>query len=113
VSSHARYCHFSHKGDVIDAKLIAAIVILFIFAVFIVQNLQVVDVSFLFWKIKVSRAMVLMVTFVLGLSTRWFATQFFWGKKGEKMKIMVGYDGSNASKEALRSARLHAKAFKA
>lgn len=29
------------------------------------------------------------------------------------MKLMVGYDGSNASKEALRSARLHAKAFKA
>ena len=29
------------------------------------------------------------------------------------MKIMVGYDGSDASKEALRSARLHAKAFNA
>ena len=29
------------------------------------------------------------------------------------MKIMVGYDGSNASKEALRSARLHAQAFNA
>ena len=29
------------------------------------------------------------------------------------MKLMVGYDGSNASKEALRSARSHAQAFNA
>jgi nucleotide-binding universal stress UspA family protein len=29
------------------------------------------------------------------------------------MKIMVGYDGSNASKAALQSARMHAEAFNA
>jgi nucleotide-binding universal stress UspA family protein len=29
------------------------------------------------------------------------------------MKLMVGYDGSNSSKEALRVAKKHAKAFNA
>lgn len=29
------------------------------------------------------------------------------------MKVMVGYDGSNSAKEALRSAKMHAKAFNA
>ncbi len=29
------------------------------------------------------------------------------------MKLMIGYDGSNSSKEALRVAKMHAQAFKA
>lgn len=58
-----------------NTKLIVAIVVLFIFAVFIVQNAQVVMVSFFFWKIEASRAIVLMATFVLGLFTGWIMTQ--------------------------------------
>ena len=58
-----------------STKLIVAIVVLFIFAVFIVQNAQVVMVSFLFWKIEASRAIVLMATFVFGLFTGWIMTQ--------------------------------------
>ena len=60
-----------------NAKLVIAIIVLFIFAVFIVQNAQVVMVSFLFWKIEASRAVVLMVTFVLGLFAGWILTQMF------------------------------------
>ena len=60
-----------------NAKLAIAIVVLFIFAIFIVQNAQVVMVSFLFWKIEASRAIVLMVTFVLGLFSGWMLTQLF------------------------------------
>ena len=60
-----------------STKLIVNIVVLFIFAVFIVQNAQVVVVSFLFWKIEASRAIVLMATFVLGLFTGWILSQVF------------------------------------
>ncbi len=60
-----------------NAKLVIAIIVLFIFAIFIVQNAQVVMVSFLFWKIEASRAIVLMVTFVFGLFTGWILTQMF------------------------------------
>jgi uncharacterized integral membrane protein len=65
-----------------NAKLIITIVILFIFAVFIVQNAQVVTVSFLFWKIEASRAIVLMATFVIGLFTGWISVRMF--KKSKK-----------------------------
>jgi uncharacterized integral membrane protein len=60
-----------------NIKLVIAITVLFIFAVFIVQNAQVVMVSFLFWKIEASRAIVLMVTFVMGLFTGWILAQMF------------------------------------
>ena len=59
-----------------NSKLIAAIVVLFIFAVFIFRNAQVVMVNFLFWgKIEASRTIVLMVTFVIGLFSGWMMTQ--------------------------------------
>lgn len=60
-----------------NVKLVIAIVVLFVFAVFIVQNAQVVTVSFLFWKIEASRAIVLMATFVFGLLSGWILTQMF------------------------------------
>ena len=60
-----------------NTKLVITIVVLFIFAVFLVQNAQVVTVSFLFWKIEASRAIVLMITFVIGLFTGWIFPQMF------------------------------------
>jgi uncharacterized integral membrane protein len=60
-----------------NTKLILIIAALILFAVFIVQNAQIVMVSFLFWKIEASRAIVLMVTFVFGLITGWIMTQIF------------------------------------
>ncbi|MBT8371834.1 MAG: LapA family protein [Deltaproteobacteria bacterium] len=60
-----------------NSKLVLIIAVLFIFAVFVVQNAQVVMVSFLFWKIEASRAIVLMVTFVFGLISGWIMTQIF------------------------------------
>jgi uncharacterized integral membrane protein len=60
-----------------NSKLVIIIGVLFVFALFIVQNAQIVTVSFLFWKVEASRAIVLMVTFVLGLFTGWIMTQVF------------------------------------
>ena len=64
-----------------NIKLILIVSVLFVFAVFIVQNAQVVMVSFLFWKIEASRAIVLMVTFVMGLFTGWVMTKLVQKKK--------------------------------
>jgi Na+/H+ antiporter NhaA len=71
-----------------NSKLVIIIAVLFIFALFIVQNAQVVMVSFLFWKVEASRAIVLMVTFVLGLFTGWILTQIFRKPKNHKSSDM-------------------------
>ncbi|MBU0986076.1 MAG: LapA family protein [Proteobacteria bacterium] len=52
-------------------KRIALIIIAILFAVFILQNAQMVEVRFLFWGTEASRAIVLLVTFFLGLVTGW------------------------------------------
>lgn len=48
-------------------KRIILIVIALLFAVFVVQNAQVVELRFLFWRAEASSALVLVGTFVLGL----------------------------------------------
>jgi putative membrane protein len=54
-------------------KRIALIIIAIVFAVFILQNAQVVEVRFLFWGTEASRAIVLLVTFFLGLFSGWLS----------------------------------------
>lgn len=66
-----------------NVKLVGVIVVLFVFALFVVQNAQVVTVGFLFWKIEASRAIVLMATFVLGLITGLVVSKIFKRKKQE------------------------------
>ena len=55
-------------------KRIALIIIAILFAVFILQNAQVVEVRFLFWGTEASRAIVLLVTFFLGLVSGWLSS---------------------------------------
>jgi uncharacterized integral membrane protein len=52
-------------------KHIVFLVIALLFVTFVVQNAQVVEVRFLFWKTGASRALVLLGTFVFGLVVGW------------------------------------------
>jgi putative membrane protein len=54
-------------------KRISLMIIAIVFAVFILQNAQVVEVRFLFWGTEASRAIVLLVTFFLGLFSGWLS----------------------------------------
>ncbi|MFC1896872.1 lipopolysaccharide assembly protein LapA domain-containing protein [Thermodesulfobacteriota bacterium] len=46
---------------------------LFSLAAFILQNYHVVELRFLFWKTQVSRSLVLLGTFILGLLAGWLS----------------------------------------
>ena len=47
-------------------KRVATIVLGLLYAVFVIQNTQVLEVRFLFWSTQVSRALILAGTFMLG-----------------------------------------------
>ena len=68
------------------SKPIAVIVILFIFAIFIVQNAEVVRVNLLFWSTEASRALVLLITFILGMIAGWISS-FLFKKKQEEHRM--------------------------
>jgi putative membrane protein len=49
------------------------LVIALLFATFVFQNAQVVEVRFLFWQTEASRALVLLGIFVFGLIAGWLS----------------------------------------
>ena len=52
-------------------KRIVFLVIGLLFATFVVQNAEVVQVRFLFWSTQASRALILLGAFTLGLIVGW------------------------------------------
>jgi uncharacterized integral membrane protein len=54
-------------------KRIVFLVIGLVFAVFVLQNAQVVEVRLFFWTAQASRALVLIGTFILGLFAGWLS----------------------------------------
>jgi len=62
-------------------KRVALLVVFFLFAIFVVQNVEVMEVRFLFWRTGASRALVLVSTFGLGLLAGWL---MLWLRKPER-----------------------------
>ena len=54
-----------------NPKLIAFLVLAGLMALFILQNIQTVTVQFLFWSFSTSRALMLIIVFVIGLLSGW------------------------------------------
>ena len=66
------------------AKLIAAVVPLILAVIIFLQNSEVVETRILFLRVTMSRALLLILTFALGLLTGVLATTQFWRKKPAK-----------------------------
>ncbi|HVO82952.1 MAG TPA: LapA family protein [Syntrophobacteria bacterium] len=62
-------------------KRVALLVVFFLFAIFVVQNVELMEVRFLFWRTGASRALVLVSTFGLGLLAGWLV---LWLRKPER-----------------------------
>ncbi len=56
-----------------DTKIIAAIVLAVLVLVFVLQNADPVGVEFLLWTWTASRAVVLLVVFLIGAAVGWLA----------------------------------------
>jgi uncharacterized integral membrane protein len=61
-------------GGVVNFKLLAVIAALSLLVVFVAQNYEVVEIKFLFWTVKASRAIVLFLTLITGLIVGWTLT---------------------------------------
>jgi uncharacterized integral membrane protein len=59
--------HFRDFRGAVGAKTITALVFLSIFTVFILQNTEVVEISFFFWKISLSRVVLLLGSLFTGV----------------------------------------------
>jgi uncharacterized integral membrane protein len=54
-------------------KNIVFFILLALVVIFVLQNTQVVEFNFLAWTISMSKALLLLITFVLGIVVGWLA----------------------------------------
>ena len=52
-------------------KVTLVLILLLLLVIFTVQNYQVVQIRFLFWGFETSRAIVLFVTLLIGITVGW------------------------------------------
>jgi uncharacterized integral membrane protein len=69
-------------------KRIVFLVFGLLFATFIIQNSEVVQVKFLFWGTQVSRALILLGAFILGIIVGWVSGRVT--KKGKSSPASTG-----------------------
>jgi uncharacterized integral membrane protein len=71
---------FAEGRLLMTPKRISILVVALLFATFVAQNAEVVEVQFLFWKTEASRALVLLGTFAFGVVGGWLSS---WLRKKE------------------------------
>jgi uncharacterized integral membrane protein len=69
-------------------KRIVFLVLGLLFATFIIQNSEVVQVKFLFWGTQASRALILLGAFILGIIVGWVPGRMT--KKGKSLPASTG-----------------------
>jgi len=52
-------------------KLISVMVLAIVVVLFVVQNTEVVEIRFLFWKMAMSRALVMLFVLIIGVAAGW------------------------------------------
>ena len=73
---------------VMTPKRIVFLVLGLLFATFIIQNSEVVQVRFLFWGTQASRAIILLGAFILGIIVGWVSGRVM--RKGETSLASTG-----------------------
>jgi uncharacterized integral membrane protein len=57
----------------VNAKLLLVLVLLGAAVLFIIQNVAVVEIQFLFWSMQLSRSLLMFLVLVVGILIGWFA----------------------------------------
>ena len=65
-------------------KITLVVILVCLALIFLAQNIQVVTVSFLFWEISMSRAMLLFFSLLTGFIIGWFLHSYLSYRKDKK-----------------------------
>lgn len=65
-------------------KITLVIILVCLALIFLAQNIQVVTVSFLFWEVSMSRAVLLFFSLLIGFIIGWFLNSYLSYRKDKK-----------------------------
>ena len=67
-----------------NVKLVVILVLSSVAMIFLVQNVRAVEVTFLFWSIAMSGAILIFFTFVMGFALGWFLHSYLAYRKSKE-----------------------------
>lgn len=70
-----------------NLKLLLILVLSSMAVVFIVQNFAVVEISFLYWRVSMSSALLIFFTLTIGFVLGWFLHSYFLHQKSKGESI--------------------------
>ena len=72
-----------------NLKLILTLILVSMAVVFIVQNFAAVEISFLYWRVSMSGALLMFFTLMTGFVLGWFSHGYFSYRKAKGEPIYV------------------------
>jgi lipopolysaccharide assembly protein A len=72
-------------------KIAIVVILVSIVLIFLAQNIQVVTVSFLFWEMSMSRAVLIFFTLLIGFVIGWFLNSYLSYRRDKKEFQNVNY----------------------
>lgn len=63
-----------------NVKIISMIVLIALVIVFVIQNVTVVEITFLFWSLQMSRALLIFFLLAIGIVIGWLLHSHFKGR---------------------------------
>jgi uncharacterized integral membrane protein len=67
-------------------KLIAGLTIICLIAIFIIQNIAIVEVRVIFWSIAMSMVLLILILLGIGIVTGWLLNDYFRHRKRLRIK---------------------------
>jgi uncharacterized integral membrane protein len=71
-----------------NLKIFAILLLIIVAAIFVTQNVTVVDVNLLFWPQKISLALLIIISLLLGFLLGWFIKSYLNYKKSKANKSL-------------------------
>ncbi|MCX6225114.1 MAG: LapA family protein [Bacteroidia bacterium] len=65
-------------------KIIGVVILAVLSLIFVAQNIDVVTVSFLFWEVSMSRAILLFFSLLIGFIIGWFLNSYLSYRKDKR-----------------------------
>jgi putative membrane protein len=68
-----------------NLKIISLVFLVFLGVLFIVQNVAIVEVQFLFWSIEMSQSLLIFLLLAIGIIIGWFLHGYYRFRKGKSI----------------------------
>lgn len=65
------------RNERMNVKSVSILILLAVFVIVSIQNVEVIPVHFLFWKIEISKLLLLIITLVIGILVGMIIPGFF------------------------------------